>query len=247
MSLSGRLNNDMTTDLRSLYGEGQVELLTGTMKDFGPMDKLSQSLDMAGLKDIPMKEVKADFSFRSGRVAVSPFVVLSNNMEIEIGGSHGFDQTIDYGMSMKVPRGQLGSKGNNFVKHVVEQAAVKGIPVKLKDAVSMNVQICGTINSPDVKEDMDATVDHAATDLKKEMDDFVNAKLDSARQTLRDPVTAKKSLYVQTGYKSKTSSKTKKASKSARKHASVSKSKKKNKKHVKHFSASVKRTKGKQA
>jgi AsmA-like C-terminal region/AsmA family len=236
MSLNGRLNNDMTTDLRTLYGEGQVELLTGTMKEFGPMDKLSQSLDITGLKDIPMKNVKADFSFRSGKVAVSPFFVQAENIEMEIGGSHGFDQSVDYGISLKVPRSQLGNKGSNFVKHVVEQAAVNGIPVKLKDAVSMDVQICGTINSPDVKEDMDAVVDHAATDLKKEIDDFVNAKLDSARQLLHNPSAfEKKPIYVQTSYKSKTV-KTKKSSKSVHKKPTHAKAKKKHKKTVKHYS-----------
>ena len=235
MSLNGSLNNDMTTDLRTLYGEGQVELLTGTMKEFGPMDKLSQSLDITGLKDIPMKNVKADFSFRAGKVAVSPFLVQTGNIEMEIGGSHGFDQSVDYGISLKVPRSQLGNKGSNFVKHVVEQAAVKGIPVKLKDAVSMNVQICGAINSPDVKEDMDAVVDHAATDLKKEIDDFVNAKLDSARQLLHNPAAfEKKPMYVQTSYKSKTA-KTKKSSKSVHKHPAHSKTKKKHRKQVKHY------------
>jgi hypothetical protein len=242
MSLNGSLNNDMTTDLRTLYGEGQVELLAGTMKEFGPMDKLSQSLDITGLNDIPMKNVKADFSFRSGKVAVSPFLVQTGNIEMEIGGSHGFDQSVDYGISLKVPRSQLGNKGSNFVKHVVEQAAVKGIPVKLKDAVSMNVQICGAINSPDVKEDMDAVVDHAATDLKKEIDDFVNAKLDSARQLLHNPAAfEKKPIYVQTSYKTKAvktkskAAKTKKSSKSVHKHPTHSKTKKKHKKQVKHY------------
>ncbi len=234
MSLNGSLNNDMTTDLRTLYGEGQVTLLTGTMKEFGPMDKLSQSLDITGLKDIPMKDVKADFSFRAGKVAVSPFLVQSGDMEMEIGGSHGFDQSVDYGISLKVPRSALGNKGSNFVKHVVEQAAVKGIPVKLKDVVSMNVQICGAINSPDVKEDMDAVVDHAATDLKKEIDDFVNAKLDSAKQLLHNPSAfEKKPIYVQASYKSKIV-KTKKSSKSV--HKKATHTKKKHNKQVKHLS-----------
>jgi hypothetical protein len=228
MSLNGRLNNDMTTDLRSLYGEGQVELLTGTMKEFGPMEKLSQSLDIAGLKDVPMQNVKAEFSFKAGRVAVSTFFVQTGNMEMVIGGSHGFDQSVDYGISLKVPRSQLGNKGSKFVKHIVEQAAVKGIPVKLMDAVSMSVQICGAINSPDVREDMDATVDHAATDLKKEIDDFVNAKLDSARQILhRPPVPEKKSLYVQASYKSKAAVRKKKPSKAIHKRAAHTKTKKK--------------------
>jgi hypothetical protein len=237
MHLNGSLNNDMTTDLRTLYGEGRVELLAGTMKEFDPIDKLSQSLDINGLIDMPMKDVKADFSFRSGKVAVSPFVVQTGNIEMEIAGSHGFDQSVDYGISLKVPRSQLGNRGSNFVKHVVEQAAVKGIPVKLQDAVNMNVQVCGTINHPEIKEDMDSVVDHAATNLKKEIDDFVNAKLDSARQLLHNPVAfEKKPMYVQTSYKSKTV-KTKKSSKITHKKTKPTGTKKKHKKKLKHYSA----------
>jgi hypothetical protein len=237
MSLNGNLNNDMTTDLRSLYGEGNMELLTGTMKDFGPMDKLSQSLDIVELKDVPMKNVKADFSFRAGKVAVSPFIVQSGNMEMDIAGSHGFDQSVEYGVSLKVPRSQLGNKGNNFVKHVVEQAADKGIPVKLKDVVTMNVQICGAINNPDVKEDMDEMVDHAAADLKNEIDAFVGAKLDSAKQILHHPSEPeKKPLFVQAGYKSKPAAKSKKSSKSGHKNPAHSKTKQKHKKQHRHYS-----------
>jgi hypothetical protein len=83
---------------------------------------------------------------------------------------------------------------------------------------------------------MDAMVDHAATDLKKEIDDFVNAKLDSARQLLQNPSAfEKKPVYVQTNYKSKTV-KTKKSSKSAHKKSTHTKTKKKHKKVVKHYS-----------
>ena len=146
-----------------------------------PLDKLSQSLEIAELKDIPLKDVKADFSFKSGKVEVSPFLVHAKDIDMEIGGTHGFDQSLDYAVNLKVPRNQLGSKGSMFVKNVVVQAADKGIPVKLKDAVSMDVKMSGTINSPDVKTDMDAVVDKAASDLKKEVNDFVNAKLDSAK------------------------------------------------------------------
>ena len=103
----------------------------------------------------------------------------------------------------------------------------------------MNVQICGTINNPDVKEDMDAMVDHAATNLKKEIDDFVNAKLDSARQLLHNPSAFdKKPMYVQTSYKSKTI-KTKKSSKhtkAAHKKTNRSNTKKKQKKRARHYS-----------
>jgi len=244
MSLNGRLHDDMTTDLQTLFGEGNVHLLAGSMKDFGPLDKLSQSLDVNELKDIPLKDIKADFSFKSGKVVVSPFIVQSKDIEMEIQGTHGFDQSIDYNINLKVPRNQLGNKGKLFVKNVVVQAADKGIPVKLSDAVCMNVKMGGTINSPDVKQDMDAVVDDAATDLKKEVNDFVNAKLDSARQGLRNPsAPAKKQLFQQTAYKLKGHSKAKKISRSAHKNTAHSKAKKKQKKQGKNYSTSLKKEK----
>jgi hypothetical protein len=242
MSLSGRLNDDMTTDLHSLEGEGNIELLAGSMKNFDPMDKISQSLDIAELKDIPLKDTKADFSFKNNRVVVNPFILYTKDIEMDINGTHGFDQSLDYAINLKVPRSQLGSKGKMFVKNVVTQAAEKGIPVKLKDDVSMDVKMIGTINSPDVKTDMDSVVDMAATDLKKEVNEFVNAKLDSAKQQLHHPSsTAKKQLFVQASYK--TNSKTKKTSKTTHKKATHTKAKKRHKKSRKNYSTSLKKSK----
>ena len=243
ISMNGRLKEDMMPDLQGLQGEGNILLVDGSMKDFGPLDKLSQSLDINDLKNIPLKNTETDFSFKTGRVIVSPFIVQTRDIEMEIGGSHGYDQSLDYAMNLKVPRSQLGNKGSMFVKNVVTQAADKGIPVKLREAVTLNVRMGGTINSPDVKTDMNAVVDNAETDLKKEVNDFVNAKLDSAKQQLHNPSTAtKKPLFVQASYKPKTNSKSKKVSSSAHKKTTHAKTKKKKKKSRKHYVASLKKT-----
>jgi hypothetical protein len=239
MSLNGQLHDDMIPDLQTMNGEGTVQLLSGTMKDFGPLDKLSQSMDITDLKDVPLKDIKAEFAFKNGKVSVSPFFIHTGDIDMEIGGEHGFDQSLDYGIYLKVPRNRLGNKGSTFVKEVVTQAANKGIPVKLKDAVSLNVKMIGTINSPEVKTDMDSVVGTAAADLKKEMDDFVNAKLDSAREQLHKPSSTKKQLFVQASYKTKT----KKTGKSVHRAKAHSKSKKKHKKQSKNYSTSLKKTK----
>jgi uncharacterized protein YhdP len=228
LGLHGRLQDDMMPDPQTLQGEGTVWVSAGTLKDFGPLDKLSGSLDINGLKDLSLKDVKADFSFRSGKVTVAPFTVNTNSTEMEIAGTHGFDQSLDYDISLKVPRSQLGSKGSLFVKNVVTQAADKGIPVRLGEAVSMNVRMSGTLNSPEVKTDMDAVVDNAASDLKKEINEFVNAKLDSAKQQLHNPSAAsKKQIFVQTANKTKPVAKAKKNAKTVKKKTVHPKGKKK--------------------
>jgi hypothetical protein len=111
---------------------------------------------------------------------------------------------------------------------VVTQAADKGIPVRLGEAVSMNVKMSGTLNSPEVKTDMDAVVDNAASDLKKEINEFVNAKLDSAKEQLHNPSAAsKKQIFVQTANKTKPVAKAKKNAKTVKKKTIHPKGKKK--------------------
>ena len=177
-------------------------------------------------------------------MAVSPFIAHSNDIELAIAGGHGFDQSLDYIINLKLPREHLGKKGTVFVKNVVTQAADKGIPVNLGDAVSMNVKMSGTINAPDVKEDMDAIVDNAADNLKKEVNAFVNAKLDSAKRQLHNPSSASnKNVFVKTGYKSKSKTNSKKTSVSSNRHKVHSGAKKKHKKPVRSYTGSSKKDK----
>ena len=110
MTMTGRLLNDMSPDLHTMHGEGNILLTEGVLKDFGPLDKLSQSLDVKGLKNLPLKDVKTDFTFESGKVVVNAFQVKSGDIGMEIFGTHSLDQSIEYGMNLIVPRSQLGHK-----------------------------------------------------------------------------------------------------------------------------------------
>ncbi|MFI5154382.1 MAG: AsmA-like C-terminal region-containing protein, partial [Chitinophagales bacterium] len=243
MSLHGSLGDNMSPNMQSLHGEGNISVTDGLIKDFGPLDKLSESLDILELKNIPLKDVKADFSFKAGKVVVEPFYVHGKDFDLEVGGSHGFDQSLDYDLGLKVQRKQLGKKGSEFVKNIVNQAADKGIPVNLKDAVGINVKVGGTINNPDVKTDMNAVVDNASAELNKEVSAFVNAKLDSARQQLHNPKTSGKQLVAQTSNKSKKHSQTKTRSGSTSKSSAHLSSKKKQKNAKKYYSTGLKKTK----
>jgi hypothetical protein len=236
MTLNGKLGENMEPDLGTLSGQGSILLINGDMKDFGPLDKLAISLDIAQLKDISIKNINSDFSFKNNRVQMNSFVVNVNDIQLEIGGSHGFDQSLDYALHLKVPRKQLGSKGQEWVKNVVTQEANKGIPIQLGNDVNMNVVMTGTINSPLIQTDMNDMIDNAATDLKQEVDDFVKAKLDSARQQLRNPPAPPKVrnvVYVvsKNKYKSRKSN-----PQLAHNHLSKSKGKKKPKNTRKYYS-----------
>jgi len=243
MSMAGRLGEDMSPEVKTLHGAGSIFLHDGAISDFAPLNQLFQSLDITAQREIVLQNIKTDFTYEGSKMTLDPFIVRAENLDMEIFGKHGFDQSLEYGINLKVDRTRLGNKGNMFVKNVVKDAADKGIPVKLADAVNVNVKMSGTINNPDIKTDMNATVDQASDDLKKEVDDFVNAKLDSAREQLRKPAARKKQAIAKTSNKSKKHSTVKSSHTPSRNHTAQSGSKKHSKTGKKYYSTSIKKQK----
>src|SRR6185369_4822865 len=146
VSISGNLGENMYPDLNTLSGDGNLLLLEGLLKKFEPLDKLAQTLQVNQLKEVVVKDVKTYFSFKNGRVVVNPFKIKAKDIDMEIGGSHGFDQSMDYAISLKIPRSLAGTQANAAVNNLVSQVNNKNVPIKVSDIINVNVKMGGTIS-----------------------------------------------------------------------------------------------------
>lgn len=196
LSLNGKLGESMMPDLSTLNGKGVLLMLEGVLSKFGPMDKLASMLQVNALHNFSLKDIKTYFEFSNGKVLVKPFKLKVKDIEMEIGGIHGLDQTIDYVINMKLPRALLGSQANNLINNLASQAVAKGIPVKLSDMISLNVGMGGTIKNPAIKLNMKEAGTSIAEDLKKQAADFAQAKIDSAKKAAKDTLTAVKNELI---------------------------------------------------
>ena len=196
LSMTGNLNGDMMPNLGSLTGQGNLLLLEGVLKKFAPLEKLANTLQIDELKSIAIKDIKNYIEFANGKVLVKPFTVKVKDIDLQIGGMHGFDQSIDYVVAMKVPRKYLGTQGNNLVNGLATQASSKGIPVTLGDVVNLNIKMGGSIANPSIKTDLKEVAGDAVADLKQQAADFAQAKADSAKQRVKDSVNAVKNQVV---------------------------------------------------
>ncbi|HTQ65084.1 MAG TPA: AsmA-like C-terminal region-containing protein [Puia sp.] len=196
MSMKGKLNEQMMPDLNTLSGDGNLLLLEGVLKKFEPLDQLAQTLKADQLKDIAIKDIKTNFSFKNGRVIVNPFSTKIKDITMEVGGSHGFDQTLDYAINLKIPRSELGGQANALVNNVVTKVNNKGIPVKVSDIISLNVKMGGTLTNPVINTDLKDAMSSTAGNLKQQASDFVKAQVDSAKQQVRDTAAAIKKQLV---------------------------------------------------
>ena len=186
LTMTGNLNGNMMPDLNTLSGKGNLLLIEGLLKKFGPLEKLANALQIDRLKSITLRDVRQFIEFANGKVLVKPFHVTVSDIEMEIGGLHGLDQSIDYIIEMKVPRKYLGNEGNNLVNGLLAQATSKGIPVKLSDMVDLSVKMGGSISNPSIKIDLQKVVGDAKDELKEQAKDFAQQKIDSAKARAKD-------------------------------------------------------------
>jgi hypothetical protein len=177
MNMKGRLGEEMMPDLGTLSGEGALFLIDGFLSKFKPLEKMASTLNIESLQAISLKDVKTYFEFANGKVLIKkPFTVKIKDIEMEIGGMHGLDQSIDYVVNLKVPRAKLGTKANQLVDNLATQASSKGVPIKLGETVNLRVNLGGTITNPTVKTDLANAAGSLTDQLKDQAKSFVEEK-----------------------------------------------------------------------
>jgi hypothetical protein len=188
LSVSGKLGGDMSPVLSSLTGKGDLMMLNGLLSNFPVTDQLADKLHLTQFKSIPVKDLKLFYSFENGRVVIQPFKQKIGDIEAEIGGSHGFDQTLKYGANFVVPRSLMGSQANTMVNGLVSQAASKGIPITLGDKVNLAVNITGTVTAPKIETNLKNVAGNAVANVKEEIKKEVERRVDSVKTVVRDTV-----------------------------------------------------------
>ncbi len=196
-TMNGSLKEDMTPEMNSLSGKGDMMLLNGLISDYPVAVKLADKLKMPKLKTLKIQDMKLFFSFKNGRVVVEPFNVdLGSGIKAEVAGSHGFDQTLDYGANMAVPRALFGGEANGVLNSLVSKAAGNGVNVNLGENINVKVKVTGTSTNPKIETDLKSAAGDAVKEIKDEIKKVVKEKVDSVKHVVQDTVKAVKQQVV---------------------------------------------------
>ena len=186
LSANGKLGDGMSVDMSTISGNGNLFLIEGFLSKFAPLDKIASVLNVKELQQLSMKNVKTFFEFSNGKLLVKPFTIKVKNIEMEIGGLQGFDETINYAINLKLPRALMGTQGNQFVNNLVTAANAKGVPLKLGEIVNLKLSMEGTIKNPSLKVDLKQSGESLAEQMQQQVKDFAQAKIDSAKSAAKD-------------------------------------------------------------
>ena len=110
--LKGNLTPDLLPDLNTLSGGLFAKLLVDNIdKNKLPLlNSLSAKLNFIDFSKVDLSDLVAIVDFKDGKVNVKPFDLKYQDITMHITGSHSFDESLSYTMTMDVPAKYLGDK-----------------------------------------------------------------------------------------------------------------------------------------
>ncbi|MFC6098208.1 AsmA-like C-terminal region-containing protein [Flavobacterium qiangtangense] len=181
INLSGTLNaKEMTPDLNTLSGDlfGQFLSTTINSKNSAVLNKLDENVKFIDLSKLNLNDLKANLTFKDGKVNVKPFDIKYQDIKVNVGGQHGFDQTMSYNIKFDVPAKYLGSDANKLIAKLTPAEANK------LENIPVTAILSGNFKSPKVSTDIQQAVTKLATELVKSQKDKLINQGTSALGTL---------------------------------------------------------------
>ena len=171
IKLSGDLTNDMTPDLKTISGDLFGQLLSTTINQNNSqlLTALGNNVKFLDVNKLNLNNVKAALSFKDGKVALKPMQLQYQDIGIEVGGTHGFDQIMNYNVKFDVPAKYLGTEVTYLLSKLTpaEQQKIESVPV--------TANLTGSFSQPNVRTDMKQATTNLATQLvKMQKDKLVN-------------------------------------------------------------------------
>jgi hypothetical protein len=153
LKLSGALGKDMMPVFSGLDGRGSLQTSRLVVQDFPALDKVVDVTKLRFLENPTLQAIRTAFQIRDGRLHVDPFAVKLGRTTMNVSGSNGLDQSLQYALRLEVPRSELGSAANQAITSLVSRAGAAGIDLNAAPVVGLGIQLAGTVTNPSVKVD----------------------------------------------------------------------------------------------
>lgn len=178
--VKGELGNDYAIIYPTMNGSGQIFIADAHVKNISYINEAKKLTKLDIPEEYSLQNTKIDAEIINGRVFFKPFDVKAGNIKLNIGGSQGFDQTVDYIVKTSVP----ASGVNKLASSALSSIFGKALPEVKSYRVDMNVK--GNSKSPKVSilsivpegaGGTDATK-QATDQLKKQAEEKLRAEAD---------------------------------------------------------------------
>ncbi|NHN26324.1 AsmA-like C-terminal region-containing protein [Flavobacterium jejuense] len=163
IKLSGDLTDDMTPNLKTISGDLAGQLLSPTVneKNSTLLTALSSNVKFLDINKLNLNDLKASLSFKDGKVALKPMNLTYQDINMTVGGTHGFDQSMNYDVKFDVPAKYLGKEVTSLLTKLTpaDQQKIESVPV--------TANLTGNFSNPNIKTDLTQATTNLASQIVK--------------------------------------------------------------------------------
>ena len=161
IKLNGNLTESMSPDLKTLTGDLLGQLLSTTVNSSNStlLTALASNIKFIDVSKINLNDIKAAITFKDGKVNVRPFDIKYKDIKATIGGTHGFDQSMNYSLKFDVPAKYLGSEANELIAKLSPADAVK------LESIPVSAVLTGNFSNPKIATDIKTAVSNLTNQL----------------------------------------------------------------------------------
>jgi hypothetical protein len=184
LKLHGALGKDMMPLFDGLDGGGSLQTSQLVLEDFPALEKIVDVTKLQFLDNPTMRALRTAFQIRDGRLHVEPFAVNIGKTTMNVSGSNGLDQSLQYALTLEVPRSELGTAANQAVAGLVSRAGGAGIDLQAAQEIELGIQLGGTVTNPSVKADVGSVVASVKEETERAVRDAATQKLSAEKAKL---------------------------------------------------------------
>lgn len=194
IKISGDLNDKaMTPNLNTLSGDifGQLLSTTVNSKNSTLLSALDNNLNFIDLSKVNLNDLKTIITFKNGKVALKPFDIKYKDIKVTVDGTHGFDQSMNYGLKFDVPAKYLGTEVTNLLAKIgpADAAKIENVPI--------NAMLTGNFSNPKISTDMKTATTGLVTSLVKyQKEKLINKGKSSVEDLINKNIKGKDSSKI---------------------------------------------------
>jgi hypothetical protein len=193
-NMTSTLGSDFMPDLTSMVASGLLQSNQVEISNVKVLDGLAALLKNESLKDLKVKDLKLPFTINNGRVTTKPFDIKLGDGAMNLEGSTGLDQTIDYTAKVNLAGKLANSYLNNVTVKIGGSFTNPKFNLDTKDVAnqvlgSVASSILGSESGASLSEQANEQIEKQAANLRnqaKEAGDKLIAEAEKQGQKLID-------------------------------------------------------------
>jgi len=158
------LNEKLKLFSETLVADISTVIKNGELNNFEPMKSLNKYLDDEGLSKLRFADLKNDIHIENKTIYIPQMEIRSNVTNLQISGTHTFDQQIDYRIITPLRN-----------KNKVNTTEASGALEEQGGQMKLFLKITGTTDDYRVQYDTEAVKKKIVSDLKKEVQELKDA------------------------------------------------------------------------